>query len=264
MQFDTILLEQADGIAVLTLNQPASRNGLTGKMQAEILSALDHLARHGDAHALILTGAGKSFCSGADLGKLQAGENTSLGAVVAKEMEEFSNPLIMALNSLPIPVIAAINGAAAGAGAGIALAADMAICARSAFFLIPFLPRLGIVPDMGTTYFLPQRLGRARAMGLMLLGDRLPAEKAEQWGLVWSCVDDARLMEEAMTVARRLANLPAHAVLEARSALDMASRNDLAAQLHYEMERQSELLDLPSFKEGVQAFFEKRDPVFRR
>lgn len=264
MHFDTILLEQADEIAVLTFNQPVSRNGLTGQLQSEVLVALDHVARHSDARALIVTGAGQAFCSGADLGRLDAGAGASLGNTVAKMMEESSNPLIMALQSLPVPVVAAVNGAAAGAGVGIALAADIVICARSAFFLSPFLPRLGIVPDMGTTYFLPQRVGRARAMGLMLLGDRLPADKAAEWGLVWSCVEDGELMNEARRIAARLANAPAHAVIEARRALDKAAVHDLPAQLEYEKERQRELLDLPSFREGVQAFFEKRDPVFRR
>jgi len=264
MQFETILLEQADEIAVLTFNQPASRNGLTAKLQSEVLVALDRVARQGDARALILTGAGQAFCSGADLGRLDEGAGASLGDTVAKLMEDSSNPLIMALHNLPVPVVAAVNGAAAGAGVGIALAADIVICARSAFFLTPFLPRLGLVPDMGTTYFLPQRVGRARAMGLMLLGDRLPADKAAQWGLVWSCVEDDALMHEARQTAARLAKAPSHAVTEARRALDNAASQDLAAQLDYEKERQRELLDLPSFREGVQAFFEKREPVFRR
>jgi 2-(1,2-epoxy-1,2-dihydrophenyl)acetyl-CoA isomerase len=264
VRYDTILLEQENDVAVLTFNQPASRNGLTAQLQSEVLDALDHLAQQAEAHALILTGAGQSFCSGADLGRLNAEEGGSLGQSVARMMDEFSNPLILALQNLPIPVVAAVNGAAAGAGMGIALAADVVIAGRSSFFLSTFLPRLGIIPDMGTTWFLPQRVGRARAMGLMLLGDRLPAEKAAEWGLIWSCVDDSALMDEARRIAGRLASAPSHAVIEARRALDKAGRQDLPAQLDYEKERQRELIDLPSFREGVQAFFEKREPVFRR
>lgn len=264
MHFETIKVEINAGIAVLTLNQPASRNGLTERLQNEMLEALDKLAQQDDAHALIVTGAGQSFCSGADLGRLDSNSGTTLGNAVAKTMEESANPLIMALQHMPIPVVSAVNGAAAGAGISIALAADVVIAARSAFFLTPFLPRLGIVPDMGATWFLPHHLGRARALGLMLLGDRLPAEKALEWGLIWSCVDDAALMAEALATASRLAKMPSHAALEARRAVDAALRQDLAAQLDYEKERQRELLDLPSFREGVQAFFEKREPVFRR
>jgi len=264
MAYESILVEQENDIAVLTFNQPASRNGLTAQLQTEMLEALDHLAQQADVRALILTGAGKAFCSGADLGRLGPEEGASLGQSVAKVMDELSNPLILALQNFPVPVVAAVNGAAAGAGMGIALAADIVIAARSAFFLSPFLPRLGIVPDMGTTWFLPQRVGRARAMGLMLLGDRLPADKAAEWGLIWSCVDDSVLMDEARQTAMRLASAPSHAVTEARRALDEAAGHDLAAQLDYEKERQRELLDLPSFREGVQAFFEKREPVFRR
>ncbi|TKC90060.1 enoyl-CoA hydratase [Trinickia terrae] len=264
MRYEAILLEQDDTTAILTLNQPASRNGLTAHLQDEVLDALDHLSQQGDARALIVTGAGNSFCSGADLAHLDTGSGGSLGQSVAQIMEDLSNPLILALQNMPIPVVAAVNGAAAGAGVGIALAADIVIAGRSAFFLSNFLPRLGIVPDMGTTWFLPQRVGRARAMGLMLLGDRLPAEKAAEWGLIWSCVDDRMLMNEARGMAARLASAPSHAVSEARRALDKAGSQDLAAQLEYEKERQGELLDLPSFREGVQAFLEKREPVFQR
>lgn len=263
MQYENILLQQEGSTAIITFNRPASRNGLTGELQREVLHALDRVSRQAEARALILTGAGQAFCSGADLGRLDT-EGGSCGQTVASMMDELSNPLILALQALPMPVVAAVNGAAAGAGVGIALAADIVIAARSAFFLSNFLPRLGIVPDMGTTWFLPQRVGRARSTGLMLLGDRLPAGQAAEWGLIWSCVEDEALMDEARRTATRLGNAPAHAVVEARRALDKAGSQNLAEQLDYEMHRQRELLDLPSFREGVQAFFEKREPVFRR
>jgi 2-(1,2-epoxy-1,2-dihydrophenyl)acetyl-CoA isomerase len=266
MHFETIRLDIEDDIAVLTLNQPASRNGLTELLQREMLGALEQLSVRDDVAVLILTGAGPSFCSGADLGLLTvAGEgDVSIGTTVAAMMESCANPLILALQNMPIPLVAAVNGAAAGAGISLALAADIVVAGRSAFFLTPFLPKLGIVPDMGATWFLPHRIGRARTMGMMLLGDRLPAEKAVDWGLIWACVDDAVLLDEAKKIAIRLAKAPSHSAPEARRALDAAARQDLAAQLDYEKERQRELLDRPSFREGVQAFFEKREPVFRR
>jgi 2-(1,2-epoxy-1,2-dihydrophenyl)acetyl-CoA isomerase len=264
MGYQTILFEQAGDIAVLTLNQPETRNGLTAGMQAEIQDVLDQVVQQESTRALILTGAGKAFCSGADLGWLGSAGDSSIGNMVATVMEESSNPLILALQNLPVPVVAAVNGAAAGAGFGLALAADVTICGRSAFFLSTFLSRLGIVPDMGTTHFLSSRLGHARAMGVMMLGERLPADKAEEWGMIWACVDDDVLMTEAHRIAVRLANAPSHAIVEARQALHHAARNELSAQLDYEKERQRELLDLPSFREGVRAFFEKREPVFRR
>jgi 2-(1,2-epoxy-1,2-dihydrophenyl)acetyl-CoA isomerase len=146
----------------------------------------------------------------------------------------------------------------------IALSADIVLAAHSAFFLAPFLPRLGILPDLGASWFLPHLAGRARALGMMLLGERLPAEQACAWGLIWSCVDDVLLQQEAFSVAQRLARAPAHAALEARQALAAADGNDLAAQLAYEVQRQRELLDRPEFAEGVRAFFDKREPDFMR
>lgn len=266
MRFELITVDVDDGLAVLTLNQPATRNGLHAQFCLEIMNALDQLAARIDVRALILTGAGHSFCAGANLGDVNNAEKEgiSVGERGAKMMEERYNAVILGLQRFPFPIVAAVNGAAAGAGISVALSADVVVAGRTAYFLAPFLPRLGIVPDMGATWYLPQHIGRARAMGLMLLGDRLPAEKAVEWGLIWACVDDEALMQEAKRIALRLAKAPAHSAIEARRALDAAAEQGLAAQLDYERERQRELLDLPSFHEGVQAFFEKRDPVFKR
>jgi 2-(1,2-epoxy-1,2-dihydrophenyl)acetyl-CoA isomerase len=194
MKFEYIKLEVAENIAILTLNQPQSRNGLTDAMQKEMLDAILHLHEQRDVHALIITGAGKGFCAGADLGKLEPVGQT-IGESVAHIMERFTNPLVLAIRNAPFPVIAAVNGPAAGAGVGLVLAADVTIAVHSAFFVLTFLPRLGIVPDMGASWFLNHSIGHARAMGLMLLGERLSAEKAEQWGLIWSCVDDDALLD---------------------------------------------------------------------
>ncbi|PKM01167.1 MAG: enoyl-CoA hydratase [Gammaproteobacteria bacterium HGW-Gammaproteobacteria-9] len=266
MRFSTIHMDISDHIATLTLSQPGSRNSLSETSLREMIEALDWLRTRDEVRALILTGAGQAFCSGADLGKMDAVDidGLSLGERAAATMDALANPLILALQQFPLPVVAAVNGVAAGGGVALALAADIVIAARSSYFLTPFLPRLGIVPDMGATWFLPQRIGRARSLGLLLLGDRLSAEKAQEWGLIWACVEDDALLDEARNIARRLAQVPPHSALEARRALDAAGRQDLLAQLGYERDRQRELLDSPAFREGVKAFFEKRAPVFER
>lgn len=165
---------------------------------------------------------------------------------------------------MPIPVVSAVNGAAAGAGVGVALAGDVVLVARSAYFYLPFMPRLGIVPDLGTTWFLERLVGRACAVGMALLGERLSGEQAAKWGLVWACVDDANLRAEGMAVAQRLARPPSHGVCEIRGIYEAAASQSLIAQLALEAERQRELIDRPDFAEGVRAFLEKREPVFTR
>jgi 2-(1,2-epoxy-1,2-dihydrophenyl)acetyl-CoA isomerase len=162
----------------------------------------------------------------------------------------------------PFPVVAAVNGVAVGAGVGIALAADIVIAARSAAFVMSFAPKLGLVPDLGSSWMVPRLVGRARAMGMGLLGDKLSAEMAAQWGLIWACVDDAALLATARDTAQRLAAGPRHAAYELRRALMMAEGQDLAAQLEYEAGRQGELIARPEFQEGVAAFFARRAPQF--
>jgi 2-(1,2-epoxy-1,2-dihydrophenyl)acetyl-CoA isomerase len=263
---ELLQLEVAGGIATVTLDDAPSRNSLSLAMHQQLLAMLEHLSLREDVAALVLTGAGMAFCSGADLGKLDdpADPDATLGERGARLMAQYSNPLILALQALPFPVVAAVNGAAAGAGMSLALAADIVIAARSAFFVAPFLPQLGILPDLGASWFLPRLAGRGRTMGMILLGERIAAETAQQWGLVWECVDDTQLMVQARQLAQQLARAPAHSALEARRALAAAEVNDLPAQLAYETARQRVLLDLPSMKEGVSAFFEKRAPEFER
>ncbi|MBN8755380.1 MULTISPECIES: enoyl-CoA hydratase-related protein [Variovorax] len=258
-----ILYELNDGIATLTLNLPAKLNPIARELQVELRDALERIRDDRAVRAVILTGAGKAFCVGADLSAMAPGETgKSLGTQTAEWMQSLSNPLIETLRTLPVPVVAAVNGPAAGAGVGLAMAADVTIAARSAYFYLPFLPKLGIVPDLGCTWAIPRRAGRARAMGMALLDERVDAERAVQWGLIWSCVDDAKLQEEATGIAQRVARLPAHAVVEAREAFEASERHSLGEQLHYESERQRELIDRPSFREGVSAFLQKRAPVF--
>lgn len=262
MSFQTLLLSIESGVATLTLNLPRTRNAFSTELLRELRTALAELAANPQVRALILTGAGAGFCAGADLGAELPSDPHAAAEASADMLRDVINPLALDLRTAPFPVIAAVNGAAAGAGASFALAADVVIAARSAYFLFPFMPRLGIVPDMGATWHLVRRLGPARAMSLSLIGERLPAQKAEDWGLIWRCVEDAMLMTEARALAVRLARGPAHAALELRAAFDAATQHDFPAQLEYETLRQRELLARPEFGEGVRAFLEKREPDF--
>lgn len=257
-------LERDGDIAILTLDNPDRLNPITGAQQAGLRTLLAEVAADRRLRALVLTGAGRAFCAGADLAgpTLGADDGRSIGQRAADAMHAVLNRVVTDLRDLPIPVVCAINGVAAGGGLGYALAGDIVIAARSASFYLPFMARLGIVPDVGSSWFYQRLLGTARATALTLLGEKLGAEQAAQWGLIWSCVDDDRLMPEAMAIARRLAALPAHAALETRRVFDAAASNTLPQQLHYEAERQRELLDRPEFAEGVRAFLEKRAPRF--
>jgi 2-(1,2-epoxy-1,2-dihydrophenyl)acetyl-CoA isomerase len=257
--------EREGDIAIITLDNPARLNPLTLALQQGLREVLARVREDCAVRAMVLTASGTAFCVGADLADLVPAEpgGPSLGERTARSMHAVSNRVISDLRSLPVPVVAAVNGATAGAGVGLALAADVVLAARSAYFYLPFMAKLGIVPDLGTTWFYERLLGRGRAIGLTLLADRLGAEQAERWGLVWACVDDAALRAEALAIAQRLARLPAHAALETRRAYDAAGRHTLGEQLHYEAERQRELLDRPDFFEGVHAFMEKREPKFQ-
>jgi 2-(1,2-epoxy-1,2-dihydrophenyl)acetyl-CoA isomerase len=259
-----VLYDVDDGLAIVTLNEPAKLNALSAALCAQLREAVARVREDRRVRALLLTGAGKAFCAGADLSAMAAQDasGSSLGERTADAMQAESNPLILELRGLPVPVLTALNGAAVGGGVGLALAADVVIAARSAYFYLPSMPRLGLLPDLGASWFLPAQVGRARFLALTLLGQRLPAEQAAQWGLIWACVDDAALREEAIKLARRLAAAPAHAALETRRASDAARMQDLPAQLAYEVARQRELIDTDTFGEGVSAFMQRRDPAF--
>lgn len=266
---DAVLYSVDAGVATLTLNVGARMNPLTPALQQGCLDGLERVRSDDSVQVLVLTARGKGFCVGADLaafGDVDAADAPGpggIGARIAEMMDRTGNPLIAGLRDLSVPVICAVNGAAAGGGVGLALAADVVIAARSAYFYLPFVPALGLVPDMGSSWFLPRAVGRARAVGLTLLGDRLSAERAEQIGLIWECVDDDRLVERTGLLAARLAALPAHAVLEIRALYRASESNDLSTQLTLERDRQAVLADRPSFGEGVRAFRERR-PMLRR
>ena len=264
----SVLFEVNQGVATLTLNDAARLNPLTTELLRDGLAALQRVREVRDIRVLVLTAKGRGFCVGADLTALGAvtqsagAPATGLAAAVGALMEQGGNPFVTALRELPVPVLCAINGVVAGGGVGIALAADVIIAARSAYFYLPFVPALGLVPDMGSAWFLQRAVGRSRALALSLLGERLSAEQALQWGLIWSCVDDAELASATQRIAARLAALPAHSALETRALFDHAEAARLPEQLRYEAERQREQIAGPAFAEGLAAFAARRKPVF--
>lgn len=260
MSYQTIIFEASAGIARLTLNRPERLNSFNTVMLSEVQDALTALRRDDSARVLVLTGAGRGFCAGQDLGDrvvAPGGAPPDLG----RSIENGYKPLILALRGLPLPIIAVVNGVAAGAGANIALACDLVIAARSANFIQAF-SRIGLIPDSGGTWFLPRLVGHARAMGLTLLGDKLPAEQAVQWGLIWRCVDDGQLAEEADAIARHLAAAPTRGLARTKQALLASWGHTLEQQLDVERDYQQELGHSADYAEGVAAFMEKRSARF--
>ncbi|MDT4834760.1 1,2-epoxyphenylacetyl-CoA isomerase [compost metagenome] len=264
MSYQSITYAREGEVAVITLNQPNSLNALSEAMLLEVLDALAEVRRDKAVRALLLTASGRLFSAGANLTALTQKKDLGLsrGENVARMMRSVFNKVTAELRELPVPVVVALNGGVVGGAVGIALAGDVIVASRSAYFYLPFVTKLGLIPDLGGTWFLQRMLGSARALALSLTGERWSAEQAEHWGMVHACVGDEQLPETAMNLALQLSRLPAHGVVEARRAFDAASRNDLAGQLAYEADRQGELLDLPTFEEGVQAFFDKREPEF--
>jgi 2-(1,2-epoxy-1,2-dihydrophenyl)acetyl-CoA isomerase len=251
-------IDTATRVGTITLNRPDKLNSFTRAMHAELSAALDEVEAAG-MRALVLTGAGRGFCAGQDLADLDftPGAMTDLGALI----DQHFNPLIRRLQALPLPVIAAVNGTAAGAGANLAFACDLVLAARSASFIQAFV-KIGLVPDSGGTWFLPQRVGVARALGLAITGDKLGAEKAESWGLVWQVVDDADLATTAAGLAAQLAQQPTRAIAAIKHAIRASATNTLDQQLDLERDMQRDLGASHDYAEGVQAFVEKRAPRF--
>lgn len=260
MAFETILFDITDGIAKLTFNRPDRLNSFTVQMHEEIAAALSQIEADKSVRVLLLTGAGRGFCAGQDLSDravAPGGDGVDLG----ESLENRYNPLIRRLTALPIPVICAVNGVAAGAGANIAFAADIVLAARSAKFIQAFC-NIGLVPDSGGTWILPRLAGQARAMGLALTGQPLPAEQAEQWGLIWRAIDDDKLADEAGALAAKLAAGPTKGLGAIKQAIRASWGNDLNTQLGMERDMQRELGRSADYREGVAAFTEKRPPKF--
>lgn len=260
MAVEPVLYAAQDGVATLTLNDPARLNPLSMPLLQAALAALRRVDEDRSVRVLVLRATGRAFSAGADLSALADAQQAP--AQIDQLMGQGGNPVVLALRSAPVPVLSVVQGIAAGGGVGIALAADVVIAARSASFMLPFVPALGLVPDMGAVWSMQRALGPARTAGLCLLGDRLGAEQAAQQGLIWACIDDAALDAEAARLAARLAALPAHAATEMRALQRQAEHDDLAAQLAYERRRQVALAAGGCFAEGVSAFLRKRRPRF--
>ena len=260
MTYESILHQSTGGIARVTLNRPDRLNSFTTTMHEELRDALAKVRADRSARVLLLTGAGRGFCAGQDLSDRAVAPGDApvdLGASI----EANYRPLVLALQSFPMPVVCAVNGVAAGAGANIALACDLVVAAKSASFIQAFC-KIGLIPDSGGTYFLPRLIGTARAMGLALLGDKLPAQQAADWGLIWKCVEDADLASTVDALLAQLAQAPTRGLVATRRALHASSHATLEAQLDLERDLQRELGNSADYREGVAAFLAKRAPQF--
>jgi 2-(1,2-epoxy-1,2-dihydrophenyl)acetyl-CoA isomerase len=255
-----ILLDVRDGVARVTLNRPDRLNSFTVAMHGELRAALERVKADASVRVLLLTGAGRGFCAGQDL----ADRAVTPGAApvdLGHSIETYYRPLVLTLRNLPMPVVCAVNGVAAGAGANIALACDIVVATKSASFIQAFC-KIGLIPDSGGTYFLPRLAGTARAMGLAMLGDKLSAEQAEAWGLIWKCIDDAEFSGAVDTLVGELAQAPTRGLAAIKRALYAAEDNALAAQLDLERDLQRDLGYGDDYREGVAAFLGKRSPNF--
>lgn len=258
MSYENIRFDFDGAIARITLNRPDKLNSFTVAMHHELADALQRTA-DGKARVLVLTGEGRGFCAGQDLSERQgADEVIDLGATI----DAFYAPLVRRLTALPMPVVVGVNGVAAGAGANLALAGDIVIAARSASFIQAFC-RLGLLPDTGGTYVLPRLVGRARAMGMAMLGDRISATQAQQWGMIWECVEDDALSARLDELATHFAQAPTKGLAYTKRAINQSLANTLDEQLDLERDLMRELGRTHDYSEGVAAFMAKRTPVFK-
>jgi len=258
--YETVRLDVADGVATLTLNRPERLNSFTVAMHGELRAALDAVDADPAVRCLVLTGAGRGFCAGQDLADRAVAPGSDaldLGASI----EHYYKPMLLRLRRLRMPTVCAVNGVAAGAGANIPFACDLVFAAKSASFIQSF-SKLGLVPDCGGTWWLPRLVGPARAMGLTLLGDKLPAAQAETWGLIWRAVEDDELMPTALAAARQLAAGPTRGYVRTRAAVEASMQLSFEASLDLERDYQRELGRSADYREGVTAFMEKRAPRF--
>lgn len=255
-----LLVHSVGPTRVLTLNRPAALNSFTREMHGLLRPALDAAAADASCRAVLITGAGRGFCAGQDLNDGMSGDGgpPDVGAVI----ESLYRPLATRIRSMPVPVIAAVNGVAAGAGANMALCCDFVIAGRSASFIQAF-SKIGLVPDCGGTWLLPRLIGRARALGYAMTGDKMPAEEAQRIGLIWQAVDDAALMDTALALAAKLATMSSKALAETRRVLDEATTLPFDEAITLEARTQGALGRGHDFAEGVGAFLAKRTPQFK-
>lgn len=262
MPENTVLLEERGAVALVTLNRPQALNSFTRQMHHDLWAALDRAEANRAIRALVITGAGRAFCAGADLAEFdfEPGPNLVERADPGPIIEEAFNPTARRLQSLRVPTIAAVNGVAAGAGASLAMSCDVAIAAPTASFIQAF-SKIGLIPDAGGSWLLPQRLGLARAMALALTGDKLPAPQARDWGMIWDVADDC--VTASLALAERLAQMPTRALVETRKLLREGTTRSFHQQLDAERDTQSALGRTHDYIEGVMAFREKRPAAFK-
>ncbi len=256
-----VLITRKGPVRWLALNRPAALNSFTADLHGQLRLALDEAAGDASVRCVVLTGTGRGFCAGQDLNDPDMAAADGGAPDVGGVVERLYKPLALRVRSMPVPVIAAVNGVAAGAGANLALCCDFVVAARSVNFIQAF-SRIGLIPDCGGTWLLPRLVGRARAIGLAMTGDKLGAEEAQRIGLIWQCVDDAALADSTQALALRLAALPSRALAETRKAIDAAMPLSLAEALTLEARTQGELGAQHDFAEGVAAFQQKRAAQF--
>lgn len=261
MDYQNIIAEEKNGVGYLTFNRPKALNSFNVDMHREVAEVLNLWTKNPDVRCVVISGEGRGFCAGQDLGDRVVDPNAE-APDLGYSIETYYNPLIKTIVNMPKPVICAVNGVAAGAGANIALACDLVIAAKSANFVQAFC-RLGLVPDSAGTWFLPRTIGHARAMGLALLGDKLPAETAKEWGMIWDVVEDAELKTKVTELAERLAKQPTFGLSLIKKAIHQSSNNTFDEQMLLERDLQRIAGRSEDYREGVQAFMNKREPNFK-
>lgn len=261
MAYETIEFEITEGVAVLTLNRPDRMNSFNTQMHGEVSDALKQVKKDDSVRCLLITGNGRGFCAGQDLSDRNVDPNADMPNL-GESIEKNYNPLIRTLQGLEMPVICGVNGVAAGAGANIAFACDIVLAARSASFIQAFC-KIGLVPDSGGTWTLPRLVGHARAMALSMLGDKISAEQAQSWGMIWQVVDDEQLKDEALSLAKRLATQPTKGLALIKRAIQSSWNNSFDEQLDLERDLQTLAGRTEDYREGVKAFMEKCQPEFK-
>ncbi len=257
---DCVLFSVGDGVARITLNRPSQMNAISLGVHARLRAILDEIEAREDIRVILLTGAGRGFCAGQDLGERPVEQDAPLD--LGESVEQRYNPLVRRLVNLPVPLVCAVNGVAAGAGASLALLADMVVACESASFILSFA-KIGLMPDTGASWVLPRLIGQARALGMAMTGERIPARQAEEWGMIWKAVPDADFAEAVEASVAALAKAPTRGVMATRDAIRGSWLRDLDAQLDLERDGQRRLGHTADYREGVSAFRQKRSPEFR-